>query len=179
MSASAERGGAWLAGLRALGRGLASAPRALWALVALGWLALIWRLSSLEPPPGQPVFWRSWVSNGAHALEYGLLALWLALALPRVEQPLRWARLAARDLALVMSAVALWGASDEFHQSFVPGRDATPYDCVTDVVGAACVLWIACYARSERAHSGGLALRLLACLAACWSAALLSTLAAG
>ena len=31
--------------------------------------------------------------------------------------------------------VILWGISDEFHQSFVPGRDASGWDVLADAVG--------------------------------------------
>jgi VanZ family protein len=34
-------------------------------------------------------------------------------------------------------AVILWGISDEFHQSFVPGRDASVLDVCADAVGFA------------------------------------------
>ena len=33
--------------------------------------------------------------------------------------------------------VILWGISDEFHQSFVPGRDASALDVLADAVGFA------------------------------------------
>jgi VanZ family protein len=40
---------------------------------------------------------------------------------------------------------AAYGVSDEFHQSFVPGRDATVWDVLKDVVGAVIGAWL--YAR--------------------------------
>jgi VanZ family protein len=45
-----------------------------------------------------------------------------------------------RRSALVATAVlfcGLWGASDEFHQSFVPGRDSSVADLGADAVGGA------------------------------------------
>lgn len=41
-----------------------------------------------------------------------------------------------RAAAVAIVAAALFGASDEFHQSFVPGRDASLLDLLADTVGA-------------------------------------------
>lgn len=50
---------------------------------------------------------------------------------------------------LVLSIGVLWAASDEYHQSFVPGRSAELLDLLADSLGVACslilkrlVLWI-------------------------------------
>ena len=67
-----------------------------------------------------------------HFLEYALLALLLrwALASAGVRHPARWAFVIAAAYAL----------SDEFHQYFVPGRHADPYDLMADAAGAAMAL---------------------------------------
>lgn len=64
-----------------------------------------------------------------------------------------WALAGGRTLAiaprLVLPAVllaALYGLTDEFHQSFVPGRDASMTDVLADVVGGAFGAAAACYA---------------------------------
>ena len=36
-----------------------------------------------------------------------------------------------------MALASLYGATDEFHQSFVPGRDSDVLDWVADTLGAA------------------------------------------
>ena len=41
-----------------------------------------------------------------------------------------------RRLAAAVAFCGLWGASDEWHQSFVPGRSASAADLAADVVGA-------------------------------------------
>ena len=69
--------GPTLAGLRRTGDLLARLPRSAGALLAVTWMALVWKLSS-GTPPETPVnlFW-STVGNLVHAPLFGLLALWL------------------------------------------------------------------------------------------------------
>ena len=62
------------------------------------------------------------------------------------------------DRGAVMLAIALcalYGASDEFHQAFVPFRVPDPVDWLTDVVGAAAgasaYLWLALRRRRDPA----------------------------
>jgi VanZ family protein len=40
-------------------------------------------------------------------------------------------------LLLALSLASLYGATDEFHQSFVPGRSADVLDWLADTLGAA------------------------------------------
>lgn len=106
-------------------------------LPALGWMALIFALSSREQfpkPPGVSLFSASIM---AHLFLYGVLALLLMLAFDRDGPPSRSTRLA------VIVVAVLYGATDEFHQSFVPGRDASGFDLAIDAVGAtaAVVAW--------------------------------------
>lgn len=95
----------------------------------VAWAALIFYLSSLPNPPGQPS--EEWVSYAAHLTEYAvlglLLARWLGGQFPGLG---RWAAAAA------WVACAAYGVSDEVHQAFVPGRDATPVDWLFDALGA-------------------------------------------
>jgi VanZ family protein len=70
-----------------------------------------------------------------HFTVYAVLAiLWeralAGLGAPRAE---RWAFIIALGYAF----------SDEFHQSFVPGRSADLFDVTTDALGAAFGLWVA------------------------------------
>lgn len=76
-----------------------------------------------------------WTRKVAHFSEYALLAaLWLWALAPR---------LGARAFAVAAVISVLYAISDEFHQSFVPGRDADPFDALTDSLGVAFALGLA------------------------------------
>jgi len=72
----------------------------------------------------------------AHLAEYAVLALLLWRALhkpPRRDVPSwRWS-----EAGLVLALVALYAASDEIHQAFVPSRQGCVSDVVLDTTGAA------------------------------------------
>ena len=84
------------------------------------------------------------VRKCAHLTEYAVFALllWRALRKPVKNDPRPWSWHKAR-LALLI--VALYAASDEFHQSFVPTRTALVSDVFVDTAGGAAgllALWI-------------------------------------
>lgn len=70
------------------------------------------------------------VKKGGHALGYGLLALAYLYAFRLDPAKLKYAWLLA----------FLYAVSDEFHQSFVPGRYASWVDVLIDSAGAAIAL---------------------------------------
>jgi VanZ family protein len=73
----------------------------------------------------------SWL---AHFTLYALLALMCLWAIER-----QWPRLRGK-YALAFACAALFALSDEYHQSFVPGRHCDWRDVVTDWLGAAIAL---------------------------------------
>jgi VanZ family protein len=75
------------------------------------------------------------VKKGGHALGYGLLALSYLYGLKGTNQGMlsRWL-ITAWFLAVVYST------TDEFHQSFVPGRHPVVTDVLIDAAGAAIAL---------------------------------------
>jgi VanZ family protein len=91
--------------------------------------ALIFTLSSFSQLPSPP----SGISDKhEHFAIYFLLGATLVRALAR-------GRLAGVTLPVAIIAallVTVYGASDEFHQSFVPGRDSSVFDLAADGVGA-------------------------------------------
>jgi VanZ family protein len=99
---------------------------------ALGLMLVIFLVSAT---PSQELpnygFWDFLVKKGGHATGYGLLAAayWYALGFDLKKGWLAW-----------LLAV-LYAASDEFHQSFTPGRHPSPVDVLLfDGGGAALAL---------------------------------------
>jgi VanZ family protein len=85
--------------------------------------------------------WDLVVKKGAHMLGYGLLALanWYGLCFDKH----RW------WLALILTV--LYAITDEFHQSFVPGRHPSWVDAlVFDGVGAVITLGLTNWWRARR-----------------------------
>ena len=108
------------------------------------WMGFIFYLSSL---PSVLYLGDGWYIElrdvAGHFAVYAVLALlWeRALAGAGAARPARWAFIIA----------LLYGFSDEFHQSFVPGRSSDLFDVMTDAAGAAFALWLAARWRMRRA----------------------------
>ena len=98
------------------------------------YMALIFVISSMKQPPlPMPKFEWLTIDKLYHFIEYAILGGLLARAFVKakpsvVPSQLIW------GLAAVLSI--LYGASDEWHQTFVPGRLATLADWVADVLGS-------------------------------------------
>ena len=80
------------------------------------------------------------IKKGAHAIGYGLLAaaFWHGF---KWRGRLWW-------LALLLAT--LYAVTDEFHQSFVPGRHPSPGDVVIDSAGAAIMLALCAFAKRKQ-----------------------------
>ena len=91
------------------------------------------------------------VRKCAHLTEYAVLALllWRARRKPMKNDPRPWLWREAR-LALLM--VALYAASDEFHQCFVPTRTGLVSDVFIDTAGGAAGLLALCAFGHWRKH---------------------------
>jgi VanZ family protein len=101
--------------------------RALRAIAPLALMGVIFYLSA-QPAGGHHAWWVIVLRKLGHVTGYALLtALW-AWALSAVTpRPLVWA--VAISLA--------YACTDEFHQTFVRGREGTPRDVLIDAVGMA------------------------------------------
>ncbi len=87
---------------------------------------MIFWLSSLSNVPGTERVWDKLLHAGGYA---GLGVLALRAFHGGLERP-RWL-----PTLSAAAAVVAWGISDEIHQSFVPGRDASAADVLADAVG--------------------------------------------
>jgi VanZ family protein len=95
----------------------------------VGWAGLIFLLSHQSRLPlGAPPF--PHFDKVAHAGAYALLAALSARAILAAGRAGRQAFFGA------VLAASLYGATDEWHQSFVPGRDPDPWDWAADTAGA-------------------------------------------
>jgi VanZ family protein len=102
---------------------------ALWAPVVI-YMALIFAGSSASHPPAVGV---GIPDKVVHAVVYAGLGALLVRALS-----LGWIRPVTARIAWQAAIVAtLYGASDEFHQALVPGREVEALDLAADAVGAA------------------------------------------
>lgn len=101
-------------------------------------MAIIFILSSV-PSREMPSFgfWDTAVKKSGHFIGYGLLALsyWYSM---------RWN---GKKVWLVVLITMLYAISDEFHQSFIPGRRASLvdiflYDTAGAVMSVICLGWV-------------------------------------
>jgi hypothetical protein len=75
------------------------------------------------------------VKKGGHALGYGLLALTFLRGLKGKND-----RVIPRQFFIAWILATLYSATDEFHQSFVPGRHPATTDVMIDSIGAVLAL---------------------------------------
>ncbi|MFQ5650098.1 MAG: VanZ family protein [bacterium] len=100
-----------------------------YALPAILWALLLFFLSSL-PSNSVPSLGIEYEDLVAHFVVYSVLGYFLAIAF--LHQPERITR---KTIVLAALLGILYGASDEIHQMFVPGRNSTLSDFVADGLG--------------------------------------------
>ena len=107
-------------------------------------MAAIFALSSISVLPSLP---GGLTDHTGHFIGYGLLG---GLAL-RGFAGARWEGVTSAAAWRSVLFSSLYGITDEYHQSFVPGRSTTVDDWVADTAGAAvAVLVILAIARARR-----------------------------
>ena len=105
-----------------------------YAWVTLVYCVIIFALSSISRAPAA-LQWITSYDLAIHAVVYAGLG-WLAgMTVRKGAVPWRGWRLWAAPIAFA----AVYGASDEIHQFFVPGRYCALADWIADVAGAAAV----------------------------------------
>jgi VanZ family protein len=110
-------------------------------LPAILWACLIFAASSVASSqiPDLSIFRFDKV---IHFGIYFILALLIYRAFRNQD---RFPALARHALLFTLAAIVLYGASDEFHQSFVPGRDCDIFDLLADAAGGVMLIalvWI-------------------------------------
>jgi VanZ family protein len=118
--------------------------RALAWLPALAWAALIFSLSARPTLPAPEV---PYLDKVAHFGAYAVLGACLAFAVHRSSLP----------MALALFLGAAYGASDEIHQMFVPGRSPDVFDWVADAAGVAASVYLYSRWRVRRGAPAGAA----------------------
>lgn len=103
----------------------------LWGPVVI-WAVLIFTLSSIPTLPKVEIIWWDYVlKKSAHMFEYAVLFFLLVRALTKKKL-----KKATSKIFLIAATITLlYAASDEWHQSFVPGRGARLTDVGFDTVG--------------------------------------------
>ncbi|UCC62920.1 MAG: VanZ family protein [Anaerolineae bacterium] len=108
------------------------------------WMGAIFWFSAQPQPLGYLASWlESLAGIVGHLVGYAGLVLfwWRALAAHSAS--------ARRMRGLAFLLTVLYAVSDEYHQSFVPGRTATLADLFIDAAGAVLGLWLV-YRRQEK-----------------------------
>jgi VanZ family protein len=98
-----------------------------WVPVA-AWAGLIFALSSIPDLGTGLGGWDLMLRKAAHLAEYAVFGALLGRALHTTVASWTW---------IAWAAGAAYAASDELHQHFVPGRQASPLDFVIDALGVA------------------------------------------
>lgn len=104
----------------------------------VAWAGLIFLLSSRSRVPGPEVVG---LDKVLHFGAFAVLGLLLARACDRTGVPLA--------AAIVLGL--LYGASDEVHQMYVPGRSPDPLDWVADALGVIAAVYT--YRRARRGQA--------------------------
>ncbi|MFB6261549.1 MAG: VanZ family protein [Thiohalorhabdaceae bacterium] len=120
----------------------------IWAGLWVLWMVLI-ALTSHVPGEVAPSLPFEGADKVAHIVVYFVLGILGVGAVARLR--LDWPRPLVGSTALLVGA--LFGALDEYHQSFVPGRDMSMDDWLTDLLGLALAVIVARAARGALARS--------------------------
>jgi|CXWL01.1.fsa_nt_gi VanZ family protein len=97
----------------------------------LFWAIVIFSFSSMQVGSASEFYWKDFlVKKTAHLIEYGIFAtlFYRALINSKVEKK--------KAMFYSILSAFLYGCTDEFHQSFTPGRGPKFTDVLIDTTGA-------------------------------------------
>ena len=96
------------------------------------WAGVIFTLSSFPTLETSEIYWQDFVlKKSAHMIEYAVFALLIYRALKYSGTKIR------RAVVLSLLIAVIYAITDEFHQSFVPGREPKIRDVFFDTIGGA------------------------------------------
>jgi len=99
-------------------------------LPAIFWVVVIFFFSSFPTKQTTEIFWQDFLlKKTAHFIEFGILAVLLYRAF--INSGFKTKN------AIIYSVIffVLYAISDEFHQSFIPGREPRVRDVIIDMTG--------------------------------------------
>ena len=108
-----------------------------WWLPVVAWMIVIFIGSSIGNIPrvgGKTT--DGLVHRAAHIAEFAVLGVLLLRAVSH-DKPIT-----KREIIITLIVIALYGASDEFHQRFTPGRSSEGISVLFDVAGGAVGVWL-------------------------------------
>lgn len=95
------------------------------------WAVVIFTFSSMQVGSSSEFYWKDFlVKKTAHIIEYGIFAtlIYRALVNSKVSKP--------KAMWYSVLVALFYGMTDEFHQSFTPGRGPAVRDVIIDTLGA-------------------------------------------
>jgi len=113
-------------------------PFSLWVPV-VAYMGLLYLLSA-QPGGGGPSLFPEWLVNLPDWVQHGVAYAGLGAVTLRATASGRWHGVGRAALVSAWAIATVYGALDEWHQSFVPGRVPDVRDLAADSVGAALAL---------------------------------------
>jgi VanZ family protein len=100
------------------------------------WAAVIFVISAYPTTQTSQIYWKDFiVKKSGHVIEYGVFAALIYRAFRNSGAKRENAGIYAILIAL------LYGVTDEFHQSYTPGREPRVRDVVFDTIGAIATIY--------------------------------------
>lgn len=131
-----------------------SGSTGLWQLIRrwlppLVWMGIIFFFSAQPTVPSVPGRWDLLLKKTMHVLAYGILT-WLYMRALRGDEPREHWSDDAATRAVGAGMALLYALSDEYHQTFVPGRNGSLVDVTIDAVGVGGAMVLDWWLRSGR-----------------------------
>jgi hypothetical protein len=101
------------------------------------WAAVIFTFSNMKTHQASAIYWQEFIiKKFAHLVEYSVFFTLLYRALLNTQKIDR-----KKAAIFALGILVLYAISDEYHQSFTPGREPTARDVIIDTVAGG-LAWI-------------------------------------